>query len=42
MERNGKRIRVKIKTASFDGTVFTPLRVVPEGKNEMEYQALLT
>ncbi|MDB5195339.1 MAG: Peptide deformylase [Parcubacteria group bacterium] len=40
MERNGKRIRVKIKTASFDGTVFMPLRVVPEGKNETDYEIL--
>ncbi len=36
-EKNGKRIRVKIKTATFDGTNFTPDRIVPEGKNEMSY-----
>lgn len=32
---NGKRI--KIKTAQFRDGVFTPLRVTPEGKNEMNY-----
>ena len=36
-DKNGKRIRVKIKTATFDGTNFTPDRIVPEGKNEMSY-----
>lgn len=36
----GKRIRVKIKTAQFDGKTFTPLRVVPEGKQEMDFNAL--
>jgi methionyl-tRNA formyltransferase len=40
MERNGKRIRVKIKTAAFDGAAFTPLRIVPEGKNETDYASL--
>lgn len=40
MDRNGKRMRVKIKTATFDGTTFTPLRVVPEGKNETDYASL--
>jgi methionyl-tRNA formyltransferase len=40
MERNGKRIRVKIKTAAFESGVFTPLRVVPEGKNETDYVGL--
>ena len=30
--------RIKIKTATYDGTHFTPLRVVPEGKKEMEYK----
>ncbi len=41
MDRGGKRIRVKIKTAVFDGKTFTPLRVVPEGKQEMDYSALI-
>jgi len=36
-EKNGKQVRVKIVTASFDGSVFTPVRVIPEGKNEMLY-----
>ncbi len=40
MERSGKRTRVKIKTASYAGGVFTPLRVVPEGKNETDYAFL--
>jgi methionyl-tRNA formyltransferase len=37
VNKNGKDIRIKIKTASFDGTHFIPLRVVPEGKKEMDY-----
>jgi len=36
-DKNGKRIRIKIKTATFDGSHFAPDRVVPEGKNEMSY-----
>lgn len=36
-EKNGKQIRVKIKTASYDGIYFTPERIIPEGKNEMSY-----
>lgn len=39
-EKGGKNVRVKIKSASFDKT-FTPLRVVPEGKKEMDYDAFL-
>lgn len=31
--------RVKIKTAKFERSVFTPLRVVPEGKSETDYKA---
>lgn len=41
IDRNGKTIRVKIKTAMYDGTHFMPLRVVPEGKQEMDYAALV-
>ncbi len=41
MERAGKRIRVKIKSATFSNGKFVPDRVVPEGKNEMAYQDLL-
>lgn len=40
-EKHGQKIRVKIRTATFDGTHFTPLRVVPEGKNEMDYSDFL-
>lgn len=40
LNRSGKRIRVKIKTASFDGVRFTPLRVVPEGKKEMDFSSI--
>jgi methionyl-tRNA formyltransferase len=37
----GKRIRVKIITARFEKDIFTPVRVIPEGKNEQDYSALL-
>ncbi len=37
MEKNGKRIRVKIKTARFENGQFIPDRIVPEGKKEMSY-----
>ncbi|KND52064.1 MAG: methionyl-tRNA formyltransferase [Parcubacteria bacterium C7867-001] len=37
MQKNGKDIRVKIKTAKFENRVFTPLRIVPEGKTETDY-----
>lgn len=40
-DRHGKRVRVKILTASFNGTVFTPDRVIPEGKKEMSYKDFL-
>jgi methionyl-tRNA formyltransferase len=40
MEKNGTRIRVKIKTATFEDGKFIPLRVVPEGKNETDYSSL--
>jgi methionyl-tRNA formyltransferase len=41
MERNGERVRVKIKSASFADGTFMPERVVPEGKKETEYKSLL-
>lgn len=41
VDKNGKRMRVKIRTATFDGTHFIPLRVVPEGKNEMDYANII-
>lgn len=37
VERTGKQVRVKIKTAELRNGTFTPLRVVPEGKKEMNY-----
>lgn len=36
----GRRTRIKILTATFDGTHFTPQRVVPEGKKETSYADL--
>ena len=36
-ERNGICVRVKIISAKFTNGVFTPLRVIPEGKKEMDY-----
>jgi methionyl-tRNA formyltransferase len=38
IEKNGKQIRIKIKTATYENSIFTPLRVVPEGKKEMNYK----
>jgi methionyl-tRNA formyltransferase len=40
-EKNGKTIRVKITGAELKDGVFIPLRVIPEGKNEMEYGVFL-
>lgn len=37
VNRSDKQVRVKIVTASYGGTHFMPLRVVPEGKNEMNF-----
>ena len=37
VERNGKRIRVKIKSARLENGAFVPDRIVPEGKKEMSY-----
>jgi methionyl-tRNA formyltransferase len=41
MERDGKPFRVKVVTADFRHHQFTPLRVIPEGKKEMDFAALL-
>ena len=41
LEKDGKRMRVKIKTATFQNGVFMPERVVPEGKKEMNYADLV-
>jgi methionyl-tRNA formyltransferase len=40
IQRDGAKIRVKIKTAQFENGVFTPLRVVPEGKKETDFSVL--
>lgn len=37
-DRHGKRVRVKILTATYNGTAFTPDRIIPEGKQEMSYK----
>lgn len=41
MEKDGKQLRVKIRTATYRNGTFVPLRVVPEGKNETAYDELL-
>lgn len=37
IQKGEKSVRVKIKSATFENGSFVPLRVVPEGKNEMSY-----
>lgn len=37
VEKNGVKVRVKIVTAEFVNGAFTPLRVIPEGKNAMDF-----
>lgn len=37
-KRNGKTVRVKIVDATYENGVFTPTRVIPEGKREMNYE----
>lgn len=39
--KNGVQVRIKIKTARYEGGVFTPERIVPEGKSEMNYEEYL-
>jgi methionyl-tRNA formyltransferase len=41
MQKDGVRLRVKIRSAQFIEDTFVPLRVVPEGKNETDYPTLL-
>lgn len=41
MERDGKRVRVKLRTAAFRDGAFLPLRVVPEGKPETDFASLV-
>jgi len=41
-EKNaGQKIRVKITDAEYKNGVFTPLKVIPEGKKEIPYQTFL-
>lgn len=35
--RNGKEIRIKIIDAKYEAGAFTPTRIIPEGKKEMDY-----
>jgi len=37
-EKNGKQIRIKITDASFSNGEFKILKVIPEGKKEMDYE----
>lgn len=37
-DKGDKKVRVKIKTATFENGVFTPDRIVPEGKKEMSFE----
>jgi methionyl-tRNA formyltransferase len=36
-DKNGRKVRVKIKTARYVNGAFTPDRIVPEGKSETSY-----
>lgn len=40
-QRQDKQFRVKIKSAAFKDGTFTPLRVVPEGKQEQDFDTLM-
>ena len=40
-ERNGKKMRVKIADAKYENGTFTPTRVIPEGKREIDYSDFL-
>jgi methionyl-tRNA formyltransferase len=40
MERDGKPLRIKIITAEYRHHEFIPLRVIPEGKKEMDFAAV--
>lgn len=41
MERNGKKVRVKITDAEYKNGTFVPFKVIPEGKKEIGYQEFL-
>ncbi len=38
-KQNGARLRVVIKDAKFENGIFEPLRVVPEGRKEMDWKS---
>ncbi|HEY1042022.1 MAG TPA: methionyl-tRNA formyltransferase [Candidatus Paceibacterota bacterium] len=40
MEKDGARMRVKVRSAKLESGTFVPLRVVPEGKPETDYTNL--
>lgn len=40
-EKNGKRLRIKITDATFENGALKILRVVPEGKKEVDYETFL-
>lgn len=42
MQKDGKRVRVKIRSAQFVNGVFVPETVIPEGKNETAYSSLVS
>ncbi len=42
MEKEGKSIRVKIVSAQLEDNIFTPERVIPEGKNETDFSGLVS
>lgn len=42
LEKDGNRLRVKIRTASFEHGTFLPVLVVPEGKSETLYSNLVS
>ena len=42
MEKEGARLRVKIRTATYENGEFLPALVVPEGKNETAYSNLVS
>lgn len=42
LEKDGNRIRIKIRTATLENGTFVPVLVVPEGKNETAYSSLVS
>lgn len=38
---NGREIRIKVTEATLKDGLFTPLRIIPEGKREMDYESYL-